>query len=402
MMNTIVVSEFVTLIAGLISLVLGDFACKKVRLLQTLSIPPPVIGGLFTAIAALILESAYNLNFEFAIQLRDVLILLFFVSLGFSARLADLRTGGKPLLFICLATVLLLFIQNIIGISVAMFRGAHPFYGLLAGSVSFVGGPATALAWAKEATVFGLEGAELVAISAATFAVAIGALVSAPIVTWIINKHKLKNESTSIDDSAATIKMETHLQAANSQSIIKMLLLVSVAVFLGNQLNKFATSRDILLPGFLCSILAGMLFTNVAEAGKWTIPTKLIDKLGDISLQIFLVISMMSLKLSSLGAILVPLAMVVVLQVLFSAIVAYLIVFHALGKNYNAAVTVGGFLGFAISSMPIAMATMEQVTKRYGPAPQAILIITLAGSFFVDLANAVIVKLFMSLLPYIS
>ena len=48
--------------------------------------------------------------------------------------------------------------------------------------------------------------------------------------------------------------------------------------------------------------------------------------------------------------------------------------------------------------MPVAMATMEQVTSRYGPSPRAFLLITLAGSFFVDLANAFIVKAFL-LLP---
>jgi glutamate:Na+ symporter, ESS family len=77
------------------------------------------------------------------------------------------------------------------------------------------------------------------------------------------------------------------------------------------------------------------------------------------------------------------------------------VLFRALGKDYDAAVAVGGFLGFSVSSMPVAMATMEQVTKRFGPAPKAILLITLAGSFFVDLANAFLVKGFVALLPFL-
>jgi ESS family glutamate:Na+ symporter len=47
--------------------------------------------------------------------------------------------------------------------------------------------------------------------------------------------------------------------------------------------------------------------------------------------------------------------------------------------------------------MPVAMATMDEVTRRYGAAPKAFLLITLAGSFFVDLANAVVAKGFLAL-----
>ena len=87
----------------------------------------------------------------------------------------------------------------------------------------------------------------------------------------------------------------------------------------------------------------------------------------------------------------------VVLQVLLSLVIARYMLFPLLGRTYDAAVASGGFLGFGLSSMPVAMASMEKVTDRFGPAPRAFLIITLAGSFFVDLANAVIVKLFLTL-----
>jgi ESS family glutamate:Na+ symporter len=110
----------------------------------------------------------------------------------------------------------------------------------------------------------------------------------------------------------------------------------------------------------------------------------------------------MSLKLSAIGVIIIPIAIVVILQVLLAAAIAYYVLFRALGKDYDAAVACGGFIGFSISSMPVAMATMEQISKRFGPAPKAILLITLAGSFFVDLANTFIVKVFISFLPEIT
>jgi len=87
----------------------------------------------------------------------------------------------------------------------------------------------------------------------------------------------------------------------------------------------------------------------------------------------------------------------VALQVALSAFLGLVVLFRLLGRDYDAAVTSGGFVGFGLASMPVAFATMEEVTSRYGPATRAFLVITLAGSFFVDLANATVTKLFMML-----
>ncbi len=54
--------------------------------------------------------------------------------------------------------------------------------------------------------------------------------------------------------------------------------------------------------------------------------------------------------------------------------------------------TVGGVIGFGVSSMPVAMATMDNLSARYGPSPKALLTISLAGAFFVDFANALVVQ----------
>ena len=103
-----------------------------------------------------------------------------------------LATGGRPLLILCLAIVLLIFLQNLVGAAVALAFGAHPFYGLLAGGLSFVGGPGTALAWAREAEAAGLEAAPAVGIGAATLATIAGALFAGPISGFLISRHGLR------------------------------------------------------------------------------------------------------------------------------------------------------------------------------------------------------------------
>ena len=116
-----------------------------------------------------------------------------------------------------------------------------------------------------------------------------------------------------------------------------------------------------------------------------------------MALQLFLVTALMATPLISVAQIIVPLALNVVIQIAVTVGVAYFVLFRMLGRDYDAAVTVGGFLGFGLASMPVAMGTMDEVAKRYGPSPKAFLLITLAGSFFVDLANAFIAKGFLSL-----
>lgn len=50
------------------------------------------------------------------------------------------------------------------------------------------------------------------------------------------------------------------------------------------------------------------------------------------------------------------------------------------------------------------MATMGEIAHRYGPSPKAFLLITLAGSFFVDLANAFVANVAKGffMLPFLA
>ena len=56
-----------------------------------------------------------------------------------------------------------------------------------------------------------------------------------------------------------------------------------------------------------------------------------------------------------------------------------------------------GFAGFSMGATPTAIANMTAVTKRYGPSPMAFIILPLVSAFFVDLANAFVIRLFLAL-----
>lgn len=416
MPSTFAFSDVTTLIIGLVALFIGTRIRESIPAMRRIDMPNAVVGAMIVCALVLVSELWWNISVSFATDLRDLLLLVFFTTIGLSAKFKALRAGGRPLVIVCLTTILLLVIQNTIGVGVALAWGSHPIYGLLVGSLSFVGGTGTALAWAKEAEAMGLQHAQAVGVGAATLAVIAGALVAGPITGWIIRRHNLKAPDRPGSDVAFAPPAEElqlseapakHADARESpaagsiENIMSSILVIAISVYLGDQLNIWAKSAGILLPGFLSAMLAGIVMTNLADVFRFRLEFEPIQKGGEVALNLFLVLSLMGTKLAAIGAILTPLAINLALQILAIALVAYFILFRLLGRNYDAAVAVGGFLGFGISSMPVAMGTMDEVTRRYGPSPKAFLLITLAGSFFVDLANALVTKAFL-LLPFIA
>jgi len=396
-MVTIPLSELETLAVGLFGLVVATAIARRVPLLARLSVPTAVIGGLLIAVVATLLYKFSGTSIQFAKGLTDFFLLVFFTTVGLSAKFSALKAGGRPLVILCVVTVILLVVQNVVGLLVASIAGAHPFYGLLIGSISFVGGPGTAAAWAKEAQAMGLAHAPEVAVGAATLAVVVGAIVSGPITGWLIKRRNLNGPTGQTPASWVAPEPVTPAPAPPIATIMQVLLLIVVAVLAGAAVNDWGRNAGLVLPGFLTAMLAGVAITNLGDAIGAKIDFAPIERGGEIALQAFLVMYLMSLKLWTLGAAIGPLMANVVIQVVVTATIGIVLLFRWLGRDYDAAVTVGGFLGFGLSSMPVAMATMDSVALRYGPSPKAFLLITLAGSFFVDLANAFIVKAFLAL-----
>ena len=397
---TVALDEVGTLIAGLFALCVGGFLIDRVGLLRKMSLPVSVLGGVLASIAVLALRQTTGLELQFATGARDVLLLVFFTTIGLTAKLSSLKTGGKGLAILCGATVVLLVLQDAIGVGVALLRGAHPFYGLLVGGLSFVGGPGTAIAWSAHARTLGLPMASEIALGSATLATLAGALVAPPLTNWLIRRHGLRSETEPQDVPwAPKEEVPEPPTVENQRAILRTLLLVLISVALGSWLNAWARSHEVLLPGFLTAMLAGVLIVNLFDVLGIELPLRPMELGGAISLQLFLVLSLMGLHLWEIGRVIVPLLLNLGVQITFTAVLALVVLFRLLGRDYDAAVTSGGFIGFGLASMPVAFATMEEVTSVHGPSPRAFLLITLVGSFFVDLANAGIAKLFL-LLPW--
>jgi ESS family glutamate:Na+ symporter len=395
--------ELSTLLIGIVALFAGKAIREAVPALRKIDMPNAVVGAMIVALLVLAGQLLLGADVAFGSRLRDALLLVFFTAIGLSAKLSALVSGGRPLLILCIVTVVALLAQNLAGAAFATAWGAHPAFGVLAGSLSFVGGPGTAMAWARELEQQGLAGAQVVGVGAATLAVVVGALVTGPVTGWIVRRHRLSSEMPAgseisfVEPAAEAAAAEAEPRQSHLESLLASLFVIALSVYLGEKLNDLARDAGLLLPGFLSAMIAGVVITNLADVFRYRLAFEPIETGGAVALQLFLVTALMATPLISVAQIIVPLAINVVIQVGVTVGIAYFVLFRLLGRDYEAAVTSGGFLGFGLSSMPVAMATMDEIAKRYGPAPKAFLLITLAGSFFVDLANAFVAKGFLAL-----
>ena len=397
-MRIIALTELQTLAAGLVALALGTVLCRRLRVLERLDIPTPVVGGVLIALGVAALRRFAHVEIQFGSQLSDFLLLMFFTAVGLSAKLSALKAGGKPLIILCVVTVFMIVAQNITGMLIALAYGAHPYYGLLVGSISLVGGPGTAAAWAKEAQAQGLAAAPEVAVAGATLAVIAGAIVAGPLTGWLVQHRGLHGSTTTTAPPwLEPQSTASQLAAPPIEQAMRTMLLMIVAILIGDTLNSWGKVAGLVLPGFLTAMLGGVLITNLADASGTNLDFGPIERNGQIALQAFLAMYLMSLKLWTIGVVIAPLALNVSVQIVVTTLIAFLVLFRLLGRDYDAALTAGGFIGFGLSSMAVGMATMDKVASRFGPSPKAFLLITLAGSFFVDLANAVIVQVFLAL-----
>lgn len=184
--------------------------------------------------------------------------------------------------------------------------------------------------------------------------------------------------------------------------MIGTLLALGLCLALGDAVNEFFNAHKIPLPGFLTAMMVGLVLSNVAAPLKIIkLRKNVIDIVGGVSLQLFLCMSLMSMNLIALADHALLLLLIAVLQVLAILFFVRKVVFRMMGKDYDAAVMCGGFIGMGLGATPVAIASMDAVTTRYGTSWKALLVVPLVGAFFIDLINALTITLFLKL-PFMA
>ena len=383
------------IIVAIIVLWVGDQITQRVQLLKKYSIPIAVTGGLLCSIVVAIIAAAGGPKITFDMEIRDTLLMVFFTTIGVSAKLSRLKAGGKALGLLVVCAAVFLVIQNATGVLLARAFGGHPAYGLFAGSVSLAGGHGTAIAWGQEAAAAGLKDAELVGIAFATFGLVAGGIVGGPIAEQLIKRYKLSPADSELAGKVSEDAEER--EPFTLQRALGVMFVLAVCLSFGEIVNRWLFSNNIQLPGFLTAMMIGIVVTNLADSRRKPLRGGDYDKVGEIALQLFLAMSLMSMDLSSIADAFGTIFVVLNVQVLVITLFAVFVVFRVMGKDYDAAVICGGFCGLGMGATPVAIANMSAVTAKYGPSFKAFLVIPLVGAFFVDLLNALVIKFFVGL-----
>jgi ESS family glutamate:Na+ symporter len=389
------------LVLSILVLYLGMFLNDKIRFLGDNYIPPAVTGGLICSGIVAVIYFAAHVQINFDMRIRDVLLLVFFSTVGLSAKLRTLGAGGKALGLLVIVAAVFLVIQDATGIGLAMLLGAHPGYGLMAGSVSFAGGHGTAIAWGAQADAAGLKGGSEIGIAFATFGLVAGGLIGGPIAKRLVSKYRLQGPALDTDstpNNQRAASSEDHGSAGELKQILAGTLVLALCVQFGHAVNRYLFSEGVVLPGFLTSMLVGIVVTNTADLLNWRINKVTVDKFGEVALNLFLSMSLMSMQLWTVAGAFGKITFVLIIQMLVMTLFAIYIVFWVMGRDYDAAVIASGFAGLGLGATPVAIANMSSVTSRFGPSPKAYLVVPLVGAFFIDLLNAATIKFFIGVI----
>ena len=139
-------------------------------------------------------------------------------------------------------------------------------------------------------------------------------------------------------------------------------------------------------PNYVGAMFVAVLVRNLNEKFKWyNFSFGLVDGIGDVMLNLYLGIALMSLKLWELAGLIGGVLVVVLCQVVFMALIAYFVVFRILGKNYDAAVMCAGLCGHGLGATPSAIVNMTAVKDQYGMSRKAFMIVPIVGAFLVDI-----------------
>jgi ESS family glutamate:Na+ symporter len=184
--------------------------------------------------------------------------------------------------------------------------------------------------------------------------------------------------------------------------MLNNIFLVSLSIGFGLTLNEFLKFSGLNLPDFVTCLFAGILVTNlgplVFRRAHWPDQSKSLALISDLSLGLFLAMSLMSLQLWTLAGIGGPILLLLVAQVVVVTVFVVFVVFRLMGRDYDAAVMSAGYAGLALGATPTAIANMTAVTEKFGASAKAFVIVPLVGAFFIDIANALIIQFLLDVI----
>jgi len=390
-----------TVAFGGLTVFAGYALCRMIPLFRRYNLPEPVVGGLLVALLVWVAHAQEVTLFTLDTTLKEPLMIAFFTTLGINASVRVLRASGSQVLVFLMLAGGFAVVQNLVGISVAAVFGQHPMFGVLAGSATMAGGPATGMAFAPLFEQAGLRGAETLAITAAMAGIICGGVAGGPVITLLMRRFHIGGpEGEAGNEVESAVHVHYPSEGAREFDALKSLIVLLSVMWLGSWVSQGFAHLGLTLPAYIGAMLVGATVRNVDDyTGVLRLSVQTTDMIGNVCLALFLAIALMDLRLWELAGMGGPLLVTLLVQVMIVAMFVVPI-YYLMGRDYDAAEMGGGFVGFMLGTSANAMAVMRRLVQRYGPAPRAFLVVPLVGAFFIDFINALIITGFLNFWPY--
>ena len=386
---------------AVIILILGRLLRKKIKFFETYCIPSPVVGGFLFAIINLILRETNLVIFEFDNTLQSFFMTLFFTSIGFNASWRLLKVGGRKVVIFLIMAVTLVVLQNVVAVGVGYLTGVDPLVALLTGSTAMTGGHGTAAAMAPIVEELGHTGAKSVAIAAATFGLIAGSSLGGPLANRLIKGKKLEVVAEKVDNEKVRndeFLFNNDVKKLDGENFAKAFFLILLSMFIGSYVSTFL-NQFLNFPNYIGPMIVAAVLRNISDnTTKFDLHYEEVHILEDVSLNLFLGMAMISLKLWELGNVAGQLAVLLLAQALLAWVFIYFVTFRFMGRNYDAAVLSAGHVGFGLGATPNGIANMQSVCDKYKHSHIAFFVMPIVGALFIDFFNVAIISGFFSFL----
>ncbi len=397
-MRTFDLSTLQTLALATSLFFIGQFVVQRSTLLQRYSIPVPVVGGFLFALLMAVLGLVLGIQVSMDESLKAPLLLAFFATLGLASDVRSLAGGGWKLGILLFLFVLLMFMQEGIGLLMARLLDLHPLIGLMSGSISLVGGHGTAAAYASSfSDIQNIRSAMELGMAAATAGLILGSMLAGPVSERLIQrlgKEKQGNKQLARPDKPG----KPVKQPITVEQLLFVLLVCLLCIVAAHFVDRPLRENGTLLPEFLWALLIAMAVRNGAILlGIDRINDRAVEAVGSISLSLFLIMALMTLRVLDLATMAGPMLLIVLVNALATAAFGYLLTFRLMGGDYQAAVITGGQLAAGLATTAVGMSVMQTIAQRYGPAPTAFLLLPIVGAFFADISNALVLQFYLAL-----
>ncbi|WP_110674206.1 sodium/glutamate symporter [Salinicola sp. RZ23] len=365
----------------------------RVVVLRRFFIPAPVIGGLVVSVLLFAMSQGGGVEVHFDKTLQNFFMNLFFTCVGFTVSAALIRSSGRQGALLAVIAVAFLVIQNLVGVGLSRLLGINELLGVAMGSISMSGGVGSGAAFGPTLEAAGAAGATTVGIAAATFGLLMGSLIGGPVAKRLIDRHGLRSEGKE-RHSARPVEVPAPLTGTG---LFRSTLVILIAAAIGTVISWLLNFTGIQFPYYVGCLFGGALVRNLADTGKFPLRMPEIDVIGDIALNLFLSITLMSLNIAALIGLALPMVLILLTQMTVMALYAYVVTFRCMGRDYDAAVMAAGHCGVGLGQTPNALANMSAVIEDRGPAPRAWFVLPIITVVFINIFNPLIITLFINL-----